>query len=79
MVKIIEDFTEQASEMLDTIERLERECNELQTKLTAGGGDNTELEALRQELSAARQELLALQADHNELEERYLELKVKTG
>ncbi len=82
MVKIIEDFTEQSSEMLNAIEALENECRDLQAKLAAGGGqagDSGELDALRKELAAVQQELLSLQADHVDLEERYLELKVKAG
>lgn len=85
MVKIIEDFTEQSSEMLNAIEVLENECRELQGKLAAAGqgGDGAadtarqELVVAQQELIAARQELQALHAQHVELEERYLELKVK--
>ncbi len=85
MLKIIEDFTEQSSEMLNAIEKLENECSELRAKLAAGGesrsgrDDNAELGRVRQELAAAKQELLTLHAQHVELEERYLELKVKAG
>jgi hypothetical protein len=81
MVKIIEDFTEQSSEMLNAIETLENECRELKAKLAASGAQNDsgELEAARQELAMAQQELVALQAQHVDLEERYLELKIKAG
>ena len=84
MVKIIEDFTEQSCEMLNTIEMLESECRDLQAKLAAGGhggqvgqGDGGELDVVRQELAAAQQALQALRAEHVDLEERYLDLKVK--
>lgn len=82
MVKIIEDFTEQSSEMLNAIEVLENECRELQARLAATeqlSGDSGEVEALRKELASVQQELLSLQANHNDLEERYLELKLKAG
>lgn len=83
MVKIIEDFTEQSSEMLNAIEVLENECRELQAKLAASGqigqSDGAELDTVRQELAVAKQELQALQAQHIDLEERYLDLKVKAG
>lgn len=82
MVKIIEDFTVQSSEMLNAIEVLENECRELQGKLAASGGQassGAELESLRAELAAAQQELLSLQSEHINLEERYLELKIKAG
>ena len=81
MVKIIEDFTEQSSEMLNAIEALESECSDLRAKLDAGAGGRAgpELEAARSELAAVQQELQALQTQHVELEERYLELKLKAG
>ena len=84
MVKIIKDFTVQSSEMLSAIETLESECRELQAKLVAAGQgaqsgqvDSGEFDAVRQELAAAKQELQTLQAQHVDLEERYLELRVK--
>lgn len=79
MVKIIEDFTEQSSEMLNAIDVLESECRDLQTKLAASGlgdADSAELHVLRRELAVAKQELQSLQAQHVELETRYLELKI---
>lgn len=82
MVKIIEDFTEQSSEMLGAIEVLENECRELQAKIAASAeqvSDSGELEVMRKEFANLQQQLLALQADHVDLEERYLELKVKAG
>lgn len=82
MVRIIEDFTEQSSEMLGAIEALENECRELQSKVAATNGqasDSGELETMRKEFTSVQQQLLALQADHVDLEERYLELKVKAG
>ncbi len=82
MVKLIEDFTEQSSEMLATIEVLEGECRELQAKLAAGGGQagsSEELEIMRKEFNAVQRELAALQTEHVDLEERYLELKIKAG
>lgn len=80
MVKIIEDFTEQSSEMLGAIEALENECRELQAKVASSAGqasDSGELEIMRKEFASVQQQLLALQAEHVDLEERYLELKVK--
>jgi hypothetical protein len=87
MTKIIEDFTVQSSEMLTAIEILESECRDLRTLLATDSqsaaavdhSSDAQLEAVRLQLAAAQQELLALQAQHVDLEERYLELKVKAG
>jgi hypothetical protein len=76
--KIIEDFTHQSCEMLGAIEQLEQEARGLREQLEggAGGGSGEESSALQQ-LAEAERELLSLQAQHVELEERYLELKVQ--
>lgn len=76
--KIVEEFTHQSCEMLESIEKLEEEARELRGQLEAGSGASSQEAALLQEqLAEAERELLALQAQHVELEERYLELKVQ--
>jgi hypothetical protein len=77
--KIIEDFTHQSCEMLTAIEQLEQEARGLREQLDggAGGGSAEDTVALQQQLAEAERELLSLQAQHVELEERYLELKVQ--
>lgn len=73
---LVEDFTQQSCEMLTAIETLEKENLSLREQLQgADGTDAAGTEKLRQQLAAAQQELLNLQAQHIELEERYLELK----
>jgi hypothetical protein len=75
MSNIIEDFTRQSSEMLNALEMLEAECGELRQQLQDAQADPAQVGQLKQQLAAAQQELLNLQAQHIELEERYLELK----
>ena len=77
--KIIEDFTHQSCEMLGAIEQLEQEARGLREQLEggAGAGSVEDTAALQQQLAEAERELLSLQAQHVELEERYLELKVQ--
>lgn len=76
MAKIIEDFTQQSGQMLTAIETLETECRDLREQLN-GGIEPGRADDLNSKLAAAQQELLNLQTQHIELEERYLELKIK--
>jgi len=76
MAKLIEDFTVQSSEMLTAIDVLESECRELRRQLAAVGA--ADMDTLKRELAEAQQQLANLHIEHVELEERYLELKVKT-
>jgi hypothetical protein len=82
---MIAALTDESRDMLSTIASLEQENAQLlQQKggLDTGGepaesADNSEL--LNQKLKEVQQELLNMQTQHIELEERYLELKMKTG
>src|SRR5690606_720928 len=86
MTGLIEDFTQQSSEMLNALEMLEAECSDLRQQLAeaqqpiTGSAGNShsatgDADELRRQLAAVQQELLNIQTQHFELEERYLELK----
>jgi hypothetical protein len=77
--KIIEDFTHQSCEMLGAIEVLELEARDLREQVKSGGGGVAvaDMEALQQKLAETERELLSVQAQHVELEERYLDLKMQ--
>jgi hypothetical protein len=75
---IITDLTDASQEMLSAISSLEQENRELKSGGSAAAASSaTDSEALKSKLSQTQQNLLDLQAQHLELEERYLELKRK--
>ena len=76
---LISDLTNESKEMLGTIATLEQENATLKQKIDAGSsaGDPENIELLKDKLGTMQQELLNLQTQHIELEERYLELKMK--
>lgn len=75
---LVSELTDQSREMLSTIAELEQENKELQVQLNSGEGSPGEAsEEVLEKLGATQQELLNLQTQHIELEERYLELKMK--
>lgn len=78
MAKIIEDFTVQSTEMLTAIDVLEGECRDLRMQLANSGAGGVQQETLQRELIETQRQLRDLQNEHNELEERYLELKVQS-
>lgn len=75
--KAVEDLTEESKEMLATVASLEKENQQLIDDLESGSGTGEDTGQLKKKLSDVQQELLNLQAQHIELEERYLELKSK--
>ena len=74
---LVADLTDQSRKMLTTVADLEKENSELQEQLQSGGAAGEGSEELQTKLDASQQELLNLQTQHIELEERYLELKMK--
>jgi hypothetical protein len=76
---IVNNLTHESKEMLSTIATLEEENRLLKQEINeaniSGPDENTEL--LKEKLAEMQQELLNLQTQHIELEERYLELKMK--
>ncbi len=77
---MVNDLTNESKEMLSTIAALEEENSSLKQRLESGGGDAGDaenVEILKSKLEEMQQELLNLQTQHIELEERYLELKMK--
>lgn len=85
---LVTSFTEQSRDMLGTISVLEEDNRRLMAQGNSGnseggnsqGGNNDEeVKVLTGKLAQAQQELLNLKAQHVELEERYLELKMQAG
>lgn len=75
---MVKDLTSESKDMLGTIAALEEENSDLKQQLESGGsGDTENVETLKSRLGEMQQELLSLQTQHIELEERYLELKMK--
>jgi hypothetical protein len=76
---IIADLTDASQEMLSAISTLEQENRELKESGAGSGVDSSaaEVDNLKNKLSQTQQNLLDLQAQHLELEERYLDLKRK--
>lgn len=76
---LVTELSEQSRGMLTTIAELEKENSELQEQFKSGGAseEGAASEELQEKLNSAQQELLNLQTQHIELEERYLELKMK--
>lgn len=90
---MVEELTTESRDMLSTIAALEAENSKLKETMesgevaaapapaAAGDGVSEEVmalnEKLKEQLDVSQQELLNLQAQHIELEERYLELKMK--
>jgi len=83
---MVTDLTNESRDMLSTIAALESENSKLQEAIDSGAAapaaegaaDSSAInEKLKEQLDVAQQELLNLQAQHIELEERYLELKMK--
>ena len=74
---VVNDLTKEGKDMLSTIAALEEQNQSLKAQLAeAGGGESTEeVETLKAKLDEMQQELLNLQAQHIELEERYIEAK----
>jgi hypothetical protein len=72
---IIADLTDASQEMLTAISTLELENREL--KSSGGSGNQAETDSLKEKLAQTQQNLLDLQAQHLELEERYLDMKRK--
>jgi hypothetical protein len=75
---VMKDLTGESKDMLVTIAMFEEENAALKAQLEEmgnGSGDNSTL--LQEKLDEMQQELLNLQTQHIELEERYLELKMK--
>ena len=76
----IKDLTDKSKDMLGTIAALEAENSNLKARLEsvdvgAAGAENVTI--LRSRLEEMRGELLNLQTQHIELEQRYLQLKMK--
>jgi Sec-independent protein translocase protein TatA len=75
---MVNDLTTESRDMLNTIVTLEDENKGLKEQLEAGAGTGGAAdEALKEKLTQAQQDLLNLQTQHIELEERYLEMKIK--
>lgn len=74
---IIADLTDASQEMLSAIATLEQENRELKSAGYGSGGSTADSDALKEKLAQAQQSLLDLQAQHLELEERYLDMKRK--
>lgn len=81
---MVKEFTEESRDMLSTIASLEEENSLLKTQLESTGsgssdpGSNSaDTQQLTDKLAEVQQELLNLQTQNIELEERYLELKMK--
>lgn len=76
---VVRDLTNESKDMLGTIAALEEQNNALTVQLKQGGGVESEeqVELLKTKLEGMQQELLNMQTQHIELEERYLELKMK--
>jgi DNA-binding ferritin-like protein (Dps family) len=76
---VVRDLTNESKEMLGTIAVLEGENSSLKAQLeqgnTGGSGEHTDM--LKLKLEEMQQELLNMQTQHIELEERYLDLKMK--
>jgi Sec-independent protein translocase protein TatA len=83
METMVKDFTNESREMLGTIATLEDENVSLRKELdsidfgSANGSAAPDTGVLQGKLDEMQQELLNLQTQHIELEERYLELKMK--
>lgn len=85
MATMVNDFTNESREMLGTIATLEEENVSLRKELDSidfgseGGtvASATDTSALQGKLDEMQQEFLNLQTQHIELEERYLELKMR--
>ncbi len=83
METMVQDFTSESREMLGTIAALEDENVSLKKELesidfgSGGGTDGPDTGELQGKLDEMQQEFLNLQTQHIELEERYLELKMK--
>ena len=76
----IKDLTAKSKEMLATIAALEAENSSLKQRLLSMGDGAAEAEnvtLLKSRLEEMHKELLNLQAQHVELEERYLKIKMK--
>ncbi|ARN75887.1 hypothetical protein [Oceanicoccus sagamiensis] len=77
---MVKDLTNESKDMLATIAALEEENSSLKARIESGGGESGDaenVEILKSKLEEMQQELLNLQTQHIELEERYLELKMK--
>ncbi len=80
---VVSELTNESKEMLSTIAALEEENQSLKEMLESGAGDSgaaasdENTEKLKSKLAEMQQELLNLQTQHIELEERYLELKMR--
>lgn len=77
---LVSDLTSESKEMLTAIAALEDENASLKSQLEAAdasGATDNNSELLKEKLGEMQQELLNLQTQHIELEERYLELKMK--
>lgn len=83
MEAMVQDFTNESREMLGTIATLEEENVSLRKELDSGGegaGGSAaapDTDVLQGKLDEMQQEFLNLQTQHIELEERYLELKMR--
>ena len=83
MEAMVQDFTNESREMLGTIATLEEENVSLREELDSGGegvGGSAaapDTDVLQGKLDEMQQEFLNLQTQHIELEERYLELKMR--
>lgn len=76
---LIGDLTSESKEMLSTIATLEGENVSLKQKIDSSSSSASQenVDLLKEKLGEMQQELLNLQTQHIELEERYLELKMK--
>lgn len=74
---LVGDLTGESRTMLATIATLEAENRELREQSAPAPATAVDDSALEQALKSAQQKLLNLQAQHIELEERYLELKAQ--
>ncbi|MGK0499241.1 MAG: hypothetical protein ACJAYG_000875 [Oceanicoccus sp.] len=74
---VVNELTKESKDMLATIDSLEDENTSLKRQLESSGGNDANTELLKSKLEEIQQERLNLQTQHIELEERYLELKMK--
>lgn len=74
---MLDDLTNESKEMLGTIALLEKENQSLRDQVNTGANSDEHVEMLTEKMGEMQQELLNLQTQHIELEERYLELKMK--
>ncbi len=76
---VVSDLTSESKEMLSTIATLEQENQTLKQQVESGSPVDSDesVTLLKEKLGEMQQELLNLQTQHIELEERYMELKMK--